>query len=88
MATAACLDDNQAAEFATGALGVGEAGKVEAHLAGCRDCRSLVAALAGASGEDSDLATSPRAPGPGHPGLNPTVPAHGGARGPTFSVGD
>jgi len=83
---AACLDDNQAAEFATGALASGAAAKVEAHLAGCRDCRSLVAALAGSS-EDSDLATAPRG-NAAHPGLNPTVPAHGGARPTTFTVGD
>jgi serine/threonine protein kinase len=84
---AACLDDNRAAEFATGALGSGEAAKVEQHLASCRDCRSLVAALAGSSDDDSDLQTSPRGDA-GHPGYNPTVPAHGGARGPAFTVGD
>ncbi len=60
-----CLDDNDASEFASGSL-VGEAATVvERHLATCRDCRALVAALApGPDGDDGDVAsdviTSPR----------------------------
>jgi tRNA A-37 threonylcarbamoyl transferase component Bud32 len=82
-AASACLDDNLAAEFATGALKGSEATRVEAHLAGCRDCRSLVAALAASSHDgDSDLDTSPR--GPGHA---PTEPKTGG-RATEFAVGD
>src|SRR5438105_3789082 len=42
-----CLDDNAASEFATGALAGTALAKVEGHLASCRDCRELVAALAG-----------------------------------------
>ncbi len=67
---AVCLDDNLASEFASGALTARAAAGVEAHLAGCRDCRGLVAALAGAGGrapsdddsasDHSDLATAPR----------------------------
>jgi hypothetical protein len=45
--TVECLDDNAASEFATGALGGPALAKVEGHLASCRDCRELVAALAG-----------------------------------------
>jgi eukaryotic-like serine/threonine-protein kinase len=56
-----CLDDNDAAEFASGSLRGTAATRVERHLAGCRDCRALVAALAPAAGEaDSDIATLPR----------------------------
>jgi len=56
-----CLDDNDAAEFASGSLKGTAATRVERHLAGCRDCRALVAALAPAAGEaDSDIATAPR----------------------------
>jgi len=45
--TVQCLDDNAASEFASGALAASAVSKVEAHLASCRDCRALVAALAG-----------------------------------------
>jgi eukaryotic-like serine/threonine-protein kinase len=58
----ACLDDNEASEFASGSLGQDAQVRVERHLASCRDCRSLVAALAPAPGDldaDSDLVTSP-----------------------------
>ena len=58
-----CLDDNLASEFVSGALATTSQSKVEAHLATCRDCRDLVAALAG-TGDDSDIATSPRTPEP------------------------
>jgi serine/threonine protein kinase len=58
-----CLDDNEASEFASGSLGAGATTRIEKHLAGCRDCRSLVAALAPDLEEadaDSDVVTSPR----------------------------
>jgi predicted Ser/Thr protein kinase len=54
-----CLDDNLASEFVSGSMPVTTQTKVEKHLAGCRDCRALVAALAG-TGDDSDVATHPR----------------------------
>ena len=54
-----CLDDNLASEFVSGSMPVSAQTKVEGHLAGCRDCRALVAALAG-TGDDSDVATHPR----------------------------
>ena len=40
-----CLDDNVASEFVSGAMPHSSVTKVEKHLAGCRDCRDLVAAL-------------------------------------------
>jgi serine/threonine protein kinase len=58
-----CLDDNEASEFASGSLEGSAATRVERHLASCRDCRSLVAALAPHPGDpdaDSDVVTSPR----------------------------
>ncbi|HEY5927791.1 MAG TPA: serine/threonine-protein kinase, partial [Kofleriaceae bacterium] len=42
-----CLDDNAASEFVSGSLAQSAITKVELHLASCRDCRALVAALAG-----------------------------------------
>ncbi|HEY5947342.1 MAG TPA: zf-HC2 domain-containing protein, partial [Kofleriaceae bacterium] len=51
-----CLDDNAASEFVSGALAASAATKVEAHLASCRDCRALVAALAGDEA-DSNVVT-------------------------------
>ncbi len=54
--TVECLDDNVASEFVSGGLSAGAIGKVEAHLAACRDCRSLVAMLAGTE-DDSQAAT-------------------------------
>ena len=56
-----CLDDNVATEFVSGTLSKPQSAKVEGHLAGCRDCRALVAALASDGADDSDLATSPLA---------------------------
>jgi hypothetical protein len=56
-----CLDDNTAAEFASGALPPAGAGRVEGHLATCRACRLLVAALAVPS-SDSEADTVPREP--------------------------
>src|SRR5262249_34370629 len=55
-ATVECLDDNAASEFVSGALATSALTKVEAHLASCRDCRALVAALAGDEA-DSNAAT-------------------------------
>ncbi|MEP6865615.1 MAG: protein kinase [Deltaproteobacteria bacterium] len=52
-----CLDDNVASEFVSGAMPHSSVTKVEKHLAGCRDCRELVAALAGADDIDSNAAT-------------------------------
>ncbi|MBC7973673.1 MAG: zf-HC2 domain-containing protein, partial [Myxococcales bacterium] len=51
------LDDNAASEFVSGALPPSALGKVEGHLASCRECRALVAALAADSGDDSNAAT-------------------------------
>ncbi|MBV8761648.1 MAG: protein kinase, partial [Deltaproteobacteria bacterium] len=51
-----CLDDNVASEFVSGGMSAGAISRVEAHLAGCRDCRALVAMLAG-SEDDSQAAT-------------------------------
>jgi len=56
------LDDNAASEFVSGTLSPSAQGRVEAHLASCRDCRALVAALAGDPGNDSAAATFQRAP--------------------------
>ena len=52
-----CLDDNVASEFVSGTMAASAITKVEHHLAGCRDCRALVAALAGADDIDSNAAT-------------------------------
>ena len=54
--TVQCLDDNAASEFASGSLAPSLMTRVETHLAGCRDCRALVAALAGDEA-DSNAAT-------------------------------
>ena len=51
------LDDNAASEFVSGTLPPSAVGKVEGHLAGCRECRALVAALAADPGDDSNAAT-------------------------------
>jgi hypothetical protein len=51
------LDDNAASEFVSGSLPPSAVGKVEGHLAGCRECRALVAALAADPGDDSNAAT-------------------------------
>jgi serine/threonine protein kinase len=52
-----CLDDNVASEFVSGTMPASAVTKVEHHLASCRDCRALVAALAGADDMDSNAAT-------------------------------
>ena len=59
-----CLSDNDATEFLAGALPAAGLQRVEQHLASCKDCRTLIAAV-GASGDagdgrDSDIATAPR----------------------------
>jgi serine/threonine protein kinase len=51
------LDDNAAAEFVSGTLPPSALGRVESHLARCRECRALVAALAVSVGDDSNAAT-------------------------------
>jgi serine/threonine protein kinase len=56
--TVECLDDNAASEFVSGAMSAAALTRVEGHLAGCRDCRALVAALAGGPDDaDSNAAT-------------------------------
>jgi serine/threonine protein kinase len=56
--TVECLDDNAASEFVSGALSAAALTKIEGHLAGCRECRVLVAALAGGPDDaDSNAAT-------------------------------
>jgi serine/threonine protein kinase len=52
-----CLDDNAASEFVSGSLPKTSVTRVETHLAGCRDCRMLVAALAADASFDSQAAT-------------------------------
>ena len=53
--TVECLDDNAASEFVSGALAQSALSRVETHLAGCRDCRALVAALAGDEADSNAL---------------------------------
>jgi serine/threonine protein kinase len=53
------IDDNVASEFVSGTLAKSAITKVEGHLARCRDCRTLVAALAADSGNDSNAQTFP-----------------------------
>ncbi len=52
-----CLDDNAVSEFVSGALAQTALLKVEGHLAGCRDCRALVAAMAQDAALDSNIET-------------------------------
>jgi serine/threonine protein kinase len=74
------LDDNVAAEFVSGALAKSTITKVEGHLAKCRDCRTLVAALAADSANDSNAATVP------HEKLSPSQVAQRPVR--TLTIGD
>ena len=74
------LDDNAASEFVSGTLAPSALTKVEHHLASCRDCRALVAALAMDSGADSNAATVP------HDRSSQSSAAPGPIR--TFTVGD
>jgi serine/threonine protein kinase len=50
-----CLDDNAASEFVSGALAASAVSRVETHLASCRECRALVAALAGDEADSNAL---------------------------------
>jgi hypothetical protein len=94
----ACLDDNTAVDFAAGTMARAMTTKVEAHLATCRECRTLVAALAPVPGDqDSDVVTSPRhvARGKRHHAvaLSPTEPEARGSEPhrslePVVAVGD
>ncbi|TMQ11655.1 MAG: serine/threonine protein kinase [Deltaproteobacteria bacterium] len=54
------LDDNAASEFVSGALSPSALARAERHLASCRECRALVAALAGDAGGDSAAVTLQR----------------------------
>ncbi len=74
------LDDNDASEFVSGALPPAALTKVERHLAKCRDCRTLVAALAADSANDSNVATVP------HEKLSPSQVTQRPTR--TLTVGD
>ncbi|HEY6037415.1 MAG TPA: serine/threonine-protein kinase, partial [Kofleriaceae bacterium] len=75
-----CLDDNVASEFVSGAMPHSSVTKVEKHLAGCRDCRELVAALAGADDIDSNAAT--------HRHEREVLTESQAGRLPTLSIGD
>jgi len=74
------LDDNAASEFVSGGMPPSAVTKVEGHLAGCRDCRQLVAALAMDAANDSNAATVP------HEKLSPSQVAQRPTR--TLTVGD
>ena len=78
------LDDNAASEFVSGSLAPSARGKIEAHLASCRDCRELVAVLAMDAGADSHGATVPQEP-PEEPS-SPSQPTQPSTR--TLTVGD
>ena len=55
-----CLDDNAASEFVSGASNGARLHLIETHLAGCRDCRALVATLAVVGDHDSNVDTRKR----------------------------
>ena len=74
------LDDNAASEFVSGGMPPSAVTKVEGHLAGCRECRQLVAALAMDAANDSNAATVP------HEKLSPSQVAQRPTR--TLTVGD
>ena len=74
------LDDNAVSEFVSGALPPSLLTKVEGHLAACRDCRALVAALAQDAAADSNVATVP------HEKLSPSQVAELPKR--QYTVGD
>jgi serine/threonine protein kinase len=75
-----CLDDNVVSEFVSGSLAATVLAKVEGHLAGCRDCRTLVAAMAQDAAADSNIETVP------HEKLSPSQVTHLPKK--TYSVGD
>ncbi|HEX8107834.1 MAG TPA: protein kinase, partial [Kofleriaceae bacterium] len=54
------LDDNAASEFVSGTLSPSALSKIEGHLASCRECRALVAALAADPVADSAAVTFQR----------------------------
>jgi len=54
-----CLDDNVVSEFVSGGLPPSLLTRVEVHLAACRDCRDLVAAMAQDAIADSNIKTVP-----------------------------
>jgi serine/threonine protein kinase len=72
-----CLDDNAASEFVSGSMSAAALTKVEGHLATCRDCRALVAALA--PGPDDSNADTHR---------REKVEDSTVAKRPTLSIGD
>ena len=74
------IDDNVAIDFVSGTLPKSAITKVEGHLARCRDCRTLVAALAADGGQDSNAETVP------HEKLSPSQVAALPTR--TLTVGD
>jgi serine/threonine protein kinase len=76
------LDDNAAAEFASGSMTPSAQSKIEAHLASCRDCRELVAALAMDAGTDSHADTLPQQPDPSSPSQASQRPTR------TLAIGD
>jgi serine/threonine protein kinase len=78
--TVQCLDDNAASEFVSGTLAPLALTRVEGHLAGCRDCRALVAALAHDEPNDSHAATRRREL------IEPSQVAQRPTR--TFTIGD
>ncbi|MFN0252042.1 MAG: protein kinase domain-containing protein [Kofleriaceae bacterium] len=75
-----CLDDNVVSEFVSGSLAATVLAKVETHLAGCRDCRTLVAAMAADAAADSNVATVP------HEKLSPSQVTHLPKK--NYTVGD
>ncbi|MDQ3364794.1 MAG: protein kinase [Myxococcota bacterium] len=74
------LDDNAASEFVAGSLGPSALIKAERHLAACRDCRDLVAALAMDAANDSNANTVP------HEKLSPSQVTARPTR--TLTIGD
>ncbi len=78
-----CLDDNVASEFVSGSLPKASIARVETHLASCRDCRTLVAALAGDNPFDSQAATHQHEKMPAG-----TSSASNGGQTKIYSVGD
>ena len=74
------LDDNAASEFVSGTLPPSLFTKAETHLAACRDCRDLVAALAADSPADSNAQTYP------HEKISPSQVTQRPTR--TLTIGD
>ncbi len=75
-----CLDDNDVSEFVSGTLAASALTKIEGHLAGCRDCRALVAAMAADAAADSNVETVP------HEKLSPSQVTHLPTK--NYTVGD